>query len=181
MPRPLYAITADLHQLNDLLDDIEGDLSRLGEMEPAVTGWLDLLGEEQAAKLDGFIHLIRTLQMEATAAKAEEEQWAAKRKARESRAKYLETKLLRHLEATGQTKVTTASGRVVSVVKNGGVAPVEINAAYTPDDVEVPSDCVRIKREFDKAMIRERLEAGGVGLPPNFATLGERGTSLRVK
>lgn len=179
--RALYQISADLTQLNALLDDIEGDMSRLGEMEPAVAAWFESLGEEQAVKFDSFIHLIRQNQMEAAAAKAEEEQYAAKRKAREDRARYLETKLLRHLEATGQTKVQTASGRVVSVVKNGGVAPLILNEAYTPDDVEVPSDCIRIKREFDKAAIRARLEAGGVGLPVGFAAIGERGTSLRVK
>ena len=180
--RPLYAISADLLHLNDILEEIDGDLSRLGEMEPAVTGWLELLGEEQATKLDNYLHLIKQLQMEATAAKAEEEQWAAKRKARESRARYLETKLLRHLEATGQAKVTTASGRVVSVQKNGGVAPLIINEhLYSPDDEGIPSDCIRIKREFDKASIRVRLDEGGVGLPVGFAELGQRGTSLRVK
>ena len=64
-------ITADLAQLNDLLDDIEGDMSRLGEMEPAVTAWLDAIAGEEAAKLDGYVHWIRHLQMEAAAARAE--------------------------------------------------------------------------------------------------------------
>src|SRR4051812_6848791 len=108
MARALYELTADLHQLNDLLEEIEGDLSRCGEMEPTVTAWLDALADEQAAKLDGYVGLIRQLQMEAAAAKAEEEQWAAKRKAREGRARFLELRLKAHLEATGQPKVTTA-------------------------------------------------------------------------
>ena len=174
--RPLYAISADLLHLNDLLEDIDGDMSRLGEMEPAVTGWLELLGEEQAEKLDGYIGLIKQLQMEAAAAKAEEEQWAAKRKARESRARYLETKLLRHLEATGQTKVTTASGRVVSVQRNGGVQPVEIKAGVQPADV--PAEFHRHTVEIDKAAVRAALAEGR---ELAWAELLPRGNSLRVK
>lgn len=176
MPRALYEIGADLHQLNEILEGIDGDLSRLGEMESAVTGWLELLGEEQAEKLDGYIHLVRQLTMEAAAAKAEEEQWAAKRKARESRARYLETKLLRHLEATGQTKVTTASGRVVSVQKNGGVQPVEIKAGVQPADV--PAEFHRHTVEIDKGAVRAALAEGR---ELAWAELLPRGTSLRVK
>lgn len=174
--RPLYEITAELAQLNDLLDDVEGDLSRLGEMEPAVTAWLDAIAGEEAAKLDGYIHWIRQLQMEAAAARAEEEQWTAKRKARESRAKYLELKLLRHLEATGQLKVTTATGRVVSVVRNGGVQPVEIKAGMTVADV--PADFHKVTVEFDRAAVRAALDAGA---ELAWAELLPRGVSLRVK
>jgi hypothetical protein len=176
--RPLYAITADLHQLNDLLDEIEGDLSRLGEMEPAVTGWLELLGEEQAAKLDGYVGLIKTLEMEAAAAQAEKEQWQAKEKARTARADYLKAKLKQHLEATGQLKVQTASGRVVTVQKNGGVQPLEIKPGTDP--LDLPPQFVRVVTEYsvDKAQVRAALERGE---PLNFAELLPRGTSLRVK
>jgi hypothetical protein len=176
MARALYELTADLSRLNDLLDDVEGDLSRLGEMEPAVTAWFDAVGEEQAVKFDSFIHLIRLNQMEATAAKAEEEQYAAKRKARESRVRYLEAKLKAHLEATNQTKVQTASGRVVSIQKNGGVAPLEIKAGTDPE--AIPAEYVRTVVEIDKAKVRAALEAGK---ELEFAELLPRGTSLRVK
>ena len=49
--RPLYEITVDLMRLNDLLDEIEGDLSRLGERESAVTAWMDALAGEESHKL----------------------------------------------------------------------------------------------------------------------------------
>jgi hypothetical protein len=176
MARALYELTADLHRLNDLLEELEGDLSRCGEMEPAVTAWLDALADEQAAKLDGYVGLVRQLQMEATAAKAEEEQWAAKRKAREGRARFLEARLKAHLEATGQPRVATASGRVVSVQKNGGVAPLEIKAGTTPADV--PAAYHKVTVDFDRAAIRAALEAGEALA---FAELLPRGTCLRVK
>lgn len=176
MARPLYEITDDLLRLNDLLEEIDGDLSRLGEMEPAVTAWLDGLGEEQAAKLDGYVGLIKTLEMEAAAARAEKEQWAAKEKARTCRADYLKAKLKQHLEATGQLKVQTASGRVVTVQKNGGVAPLEIKPGTDPETL--PAEYVRTAVEIDRAKVRAALETGA---ELAFAELLPRGTSLRVK
>lgn len=176
MTRPLYEITADLHRLNDLLEDIEGDLSRLGEMEPAVTAWFDALAGEQAGKLDGYLNLIRQLDMEASAARAEKEQWAAKEKARTSRTDYLKAKLKAHLEATNQPKVQTASGRVISIQRNGGVQPLEIKPGVTVADV--PADYHKVTVDFDRAAIRAALEAGE-GLA--FAELLPRGTSLRIR
>jgi len=110
------------------------------------------------------------------AARAEEEQWAAKRKARESRAAYLQAKLLRHLEATGQHKVATASGRVVSVQRNGGVQPLEIKPGTDP--AALPAEYVRTVVEIDRLAVRKALEAGA---ELAFAELLPRGVSLRVK
>jgi len=176
MARALYELTAELNRLNDLLEECEGDLSRLGDMEPAVTAWLESLEGEQAMKLDGYILLIRQLQAEAAAAKAEEELWAAKRRARESRAKFLELRLKSHLEKTGQARVTTAAGRVVSVVKNGGVPPLEIKAGTNL--YELPDEFVNYEPVLNKAAVRAVLEAGG---ELAFAELLPRGTSLRIK
>ena len=176
MARPLYELTAELNRLNDLLEECEGDLSRLGDMEPAVTAWLESLEGEQAMKLDGYIMLIRQLQAEAAAAKAEEAEWAAKRRARESRATFLQARLKAHLEKTGQAKVTTAAGRVVSVVKNGGVVPLEVKAGVNL--YELPDEFVNYEPVLNKTAVRAALEAGRE-LP--FAELLERGTSLRIK
>ena len=172
----LYQITDDLIRLNELLEEVEGDMSRLGEMEPAVTAWLERLEQDQGAKLDSYIGLLRTLEMEAAAARAEREQWAAKERSRTARAEYLKARLLRHLEATGQAKVTTASGRVVSVVKNGGVSPLEIKPGTDP--AALPGEYVRTVLSIDKEAVRKALEAGEV---LDFAELLPRGTSLRVK
>ncbi len=176
MARPLYVIRADLMALNDQLDELEGDLSRAGDMEAAVTATLDALAEEQAEKLDSYVALVRQLRMEATAARAEREQWEAKEKARTARADYLEARLKAHLEATGQPKVSTASGRVVSVVKNGGVQPVEIKPGTTPADV--PEDFRKVTVELDRSAIRAALAAGQ---ELEFAKLLPRGTHLQVR
>ena len=176
MNRHLYEITDDLIALNDLLESVEGDLSRCGEMEPAVTQWLTSLDAEQGVKLDAYVGLIRQLEMESAAAKAEVEQWATKARSRENRAKYLKDRLKHHLTVTGQTKVQTATGRTISVVNNGGQRPIVWADAIDLDTV--PADLVFTRREIDRAKVRESLEAGQEF---GFATLADRGTSLRVK
>lgn len=174
--RPLYAIRADVLALNDLLDDIDGDLSRAGELGEALHSFMAGLEAEQAEKLDSFIDLIKTLRMEAAAAKAEKEQWAMREKARTNRADYLERMLLEHLAATGQRKVQTATGRTVAVVANGGKPPVVYAEAVDP--AAVPEEFVRVKKEIDMQRVRLFLESGG---RLAFATLGERGNHLRVR
>ena len=174
--RPLYAIRADVLALNDLLDELEGDLSRAGEVGPALESFLADLEAEQGVKLDSFIDLIKTLRMEAVAAKAEKEQWAAKEKARTGRADYLERMLREHLELTGQRKVQTATGRTVAVVANGGKPPVVYAEAIDP--AVIPEEFVRVKKEVNTELVQKFLESGG-SLP--FAKLGERGNHLRVR
>ena len=171
--RPLYAIRADVMAIADILEEAEGDLSAC---DAAIEFWLSKLEQEQAEKLDGFIDLIKTLRMEAVAAKAEKEQWAAKEKARTNRADYLERMLLDHLAATGQRKVQTATGRTVAVVANGGKPPVVYAEAIDP--AAVPEEFRRVKTEIDTQRVQLFLESGG-SLP--FAKLGERGNHLRVR
>lgn len=171
--RPLYAITADVMYIADLFDEADGNAA---EIDLAIDRWLADLEAEQGHKFDSYLNLIRQRRMEAAAARAEKEQWAAKEKACESLAKHLEARLLRHLEATGQTKVTTASGRVVSVQKNGGVQPVEIKPGVLPADV--PAEFHRHTIEIDKAAVRAALTEGR---ELAWAELLPRGNSLRVK
>lgn len=172
MARPLYAITADVLYLADLFDEAD-DTAEVG---PALDRWMAELEAEQAHKLDSYLNLIKQTEMEAAAARAEKEQWAAKERSRTARAEYLKARLLRHLEATGQPKVTTASGRVVSVARNGGVAPLAIKPGVTV--AEVPAAYHKVTIDFDRAAIRAALEAGEA---IDFAELLPRGTSLRVK
>lgn len=180
MPLPLYQITGRMQQIVDLLADAEVDTDRAGEIDPAIAAVLDDLECDQAVKFDDYLAVIRQFDAYAAAQLAERDRWDARLKASKANAERLRERLKHHLEVTGQTRVTTARGVVVSVVKNGGFAPLVLNEGFTPDDEDVPSDCIRIKREFDRTAIRARLEAGQP-LPANFAKIGERGTSLRVK
>jgi hypothetical protein len=171
--RPLYEIAADLLALNDTLDDLEGDLSRAGELEAVLAAAIDGLAAEQAVKLDGYLNLIRQLRMEAVAAQAERDQYAKKAELRLKRAAALEDRLKEYLIATGQAKAQTASGRVVSVVVNGGALPLHLR-----EGAAIPPEYHRVVREIDRTAIRDALTAGTV---LDFAELLPRGTHLRVK
>lgn len=173
--RPLYVIGDDLTRLNALLDECEGDFARAEEIQPAVTEWFDRLAEEQATKLDNYVGLLKTLDMEAAAAKAEAEQWAAKAKARERRAEFLRGRLLDYLTRTGQPRAETATGRVLAVVNNGGQLPVVL--ADSIDPAALPVRFVRYRAEVNKAAVAEALAAGE---KLDFATLGQRGVRLKI-
>lgn len=173
MSRPLYAIADDLIALNDILDEAEGDLSRCGEAEAAVTAAIDSLAVEQAAKLDGYLNLIRQLRMEAVAAQAERDQYAQKAALRLKRAEMLERRLKEYLEATGQARAQTASGRVLSIVMNGGALPLHL-----VEGKAVPPEYHQVVRQIDREAIRAALAAGK---ELDFAELLPRGTHLRVK
>lgn len=175
MIRSLYTIGADVLALGAVLDEVDGDPSKAGEGEAALMQWMESLESEQAAKLDGYLAYLRVLDMEAAQAKAERDEWAAKAKAREARADYLKRRLLDYLERTGQPKVTTAAGRVVSVVKNGGQVPMHLTET---DGEKLPEEFQAVIVVPDKAAIRAALEAGR---ELDFARLLPRGTRLGIK
>lgn len=178
--RPLYEITSDLALLNNRLEELEGDLSLLGdEQEKIVSDFLDQLGAEQRVKLDGYIFLIKQLQMEEVAAKAEAEQWLHKHKNRKARWEFLKAKLKGHMEVTKQTEIITARGVKLSIVGNGGVMPVDTDEIL-PDDVEkrVPEEFHKKTITIDNAKVRAALDAGR---QLTFARFRARGTNLRIK
>lgn len=65
--RPLYEITDDLRRMLDLADETGG------ELDAAAAEYLATVEAEEAVKLDGYANLIRTLEMEEAAARAEAE------------------------------------------------------------------------------------------------------------
>ena len=173
--RPLYEITLDLMKLNDLLDEIEGDLSRLAEMEPAVSAWMDALAGEESQKFDGYVNWILTLEMEASTARAAADQYEAKARTRENRVKWLKERLKQHLVILGKLKVQTDAERTVVVQRNGGKPPLVIAEGTKPDRVE--DRFVRSILEIDREAVRKALESGEEVL---CARLDNPGTHLRI-
>ena len=173
--RPLYEITLDLMNLNNLLDEIEGDLSRLGERESAVTAWMDALAGEESHKLDGYLNLIRMLEMEASTARAEADQYLAKARTRENRATWLKESLKQHLVLLGKLKVQTRAGRTVVVQRNGGMPRLVIADGTNPVNVE--DKFVRTIQEIDREAVRQALESGE---EVSWARLENPGTHLRI-
>lgn len=167
--RPLYEITDDLRRMLDLADETGG------ELDAAAAEYLATVEAEEAVKLDGYANLIRTLEMEEAAARAEAEQYQLKAAARADAVKRLKGRLLDHLTATGRTKVQTAKGRTISVQANGGKAPVKWSSVEVAD---LPPRFVVVRQEIDREAVREALERGEV---LEFATLGEKGQHVRIR
>lgn len=175
MIRSLYTIGADVQALVAILDECDGDPSKAGEGEAALMAWMESLESEQAAKLDSYIAYLATLDMEAAEAKRVADEFTAKRKAREARADQLRVRLLAYLEQTKQPRVTTASGRVVSIVNNGGALPMHLTET---DGEKLPAEFQAVVIVPDKAAIRAALEAGR---ELDFACLLPRGKRLGIK
>lgn len=180
MTRPLFDIGADLLRVRDVIDNPPEGIPEGMDM-PAFDGtsdllreWFDSLKDEEAAKLDNYVGLIKTLEMEAVAAQAEAEQWKAKAESRKRRIEWLKERLLSHLVATGRDKVTTATGRVIAAQANGGKEPLLMHEGTT----DVPAEFIILVPTVDKEKVRKKLEAGEV---LEFAQLGERGRHLRIR
>lgn len=169
--RSLFSLSQEMLALNDALDARGGDLTDA----PELVAWHDRLAADLPLALDDSLNLIKEKRMRAAAAKAEAEQWSMKAKAESAGADALERRILAYLQATGQPRAETATGRVVSVVSNGGQLPVELAEGLEPADL--PTRFVRYKAEANLTAIREALEAGE---PLPFATLKPRGVRLKV-
>lgn len=171
--RTLFNIGDDLRALADLMDECE-ELSP--EVDAAITAWFNELSADEAAKLDGYVGLIRTWEMEAAAAYAEAEQYEAKARVRANRAARLKDRLKWYLESTGRKKVETATKRTIAIQANGG--PVPVMLADSIDPSTIPDDLAIVRRTIDTEAVRQFLLAGGT---LDFAALGFRGTHLRIR
>ena len=177
MPRTLYELGSEELRLAESLDACEGDLSKVEGLE----AFLDQHAADLDAKLEGYVRLIRQLELEASGAKAEKEQWAAKEKSLAARADFLKGRLKEFLERTGQKEIRTATGRSIMLRPNGGSAPLVFTDLGLASDYSLDPnfhDCTLTKIEWDKDRIRERLKAGD-DLP--FVVLGEPGNHLRIR
>jgi len=173
--KTLFDIMSDHLALNDLLDEIGGELA-----DPrAEEAWMAMASElatDEGIKLDSIIGLIKTWEAEAVAARAEAEQWHAKAISRENRIKWQKLRLLNYIQGTGREKVQTAKGRILAIAKNGGLLPLILPDPLDP--AAIPDEFAIVRRDPDREAIRRAL-ADGVELP--FARLGEQGVHLRVR
>lgn len=174
MTRTLFDLSDDLRALAALMDECDAELTR--ETSEALDEWFAELAADEARKLDGYVGLIKQNEMEAAAAKAEAEQYAMKARARENRVRWLKERVKGYLEATGRTKVTTATNRTIAIQANGGHAPILLPESLDPNTI--PDEFAIVRRTPDLDKIREHLTAGG-SLP--FAALGDRGRHLRIR
>ncbi len=169
--RTLFNISDDLQLLNGILDDCGDD----SQQQQLVNDWLEQLGDERDQKLDNYSALIMEITTRAAARKAEAQRLMELVATDENRARLLRERLKWFFETHNLKTVNTARYRL-SVAKNGGRAPLVIDE--TVPVTQLPEQFQKVSIDANTAAIREALEAGEV---LNFAHLGERGTSLRIK
>lgn len=167
----LYEITGEmllLMQMAEESDDVEEIMGVLKDTFDAVSG-------EHDVKIENCAKVIRSLEAKAKAVKAEEAYLAGKRKTIEANVDRIKTAMMESMRAVGKTK---AGGDIftVSIQKNGGKAPLIIRDGVNAD--LLPDAFKRVTVDFNKDAIREALENGE---DIDFAVLGERGESLRIR
>lgn len=153
--RSLYEITQEyLETLDNLqIDEETGEILDLDK--------LDAVSADFERKAEAVACYIKNLNAFAAAAKAEEENLAARRKAAENKAERLKAYLAKCLETAGMTKLETAKARL-SFRKSTSV---EIeDAGLIPDEyVEIVQQTKISKTEIKKAL-QAGLEVPGARL-----------------
>lgn len=170
----LFDIGDELNRIAEAFDQLEEEGSD-EELIASIEAYFGSLLEKRDEKLDRYAALITWQESLAASADDEIKRLTKLRDARRNFAKRLKDRAKLYFESQGITKFETPKHKF-SVCQNGGLTPVHI------DDVEPESmkDTVFVKQrwEWDTDAIRKELEAGKI-VP--FASLGERGTHLRIK
>jgi len=163
----LYELTADYLALQELMEDPEVDAQVIADTLEAIEGDLE-------SKADNYAKVIRNMEGSIIAIEHEQDKLAAKKAILKGNVKRLKDNLQTSMIATGKRKFKTDLFSF-NIQKNGGKAPVILDVK---DTSELPDDLVRIKEEADLDAIRTLIEKEG---SCQFAHLGERGESLRIK
>lgn len=158
----LYELTGEYLQLCDMLSDEE-------ENNQVILDTLEAIDGELEDKADNYAKLVKNLEADAKAIKTEIERLTQRKQSLEKRADMIKQTLENSMRATGKTKFKTLLFSF-NISKNGGKAPLLLTG-------EVPEE-YRKPGEPDSQRIREALETGE---KLNFAAIGERGESLRIK
>jgi hypothetical protein len=176
MNRTLYEISSDLLALDELLSEVEGDVTD-DEACAAIDAWLAELGSERNRKLDAYAALLRNYEALADVAETESLRLAELANARRKTAERLKTRLKEFFAQHNLTKLSTERFSF-AVIKNGGKAPLLIPDSWLATPAAAPERFHRRRIELNKEDIRAALEAGE--LIPGCA-IDQRGTHLRIK
>ena len=140
--------------------------------EQALIDTLDGIEGEIEEKAEGYAKILKQLEKDAAAYKAEEQRMAERRKALENRQGWLKSRLYRAMKATGRTKFKTSLFSF-EIQKNGGKRTLIIDA---PD--QVPAEyLIPQPPKVDSDKVRELLKDQEV----SWAHLGPQGESLRIR
>lgn len=144
----LYELTSEYLDLLAMLEDPDVD-------EDLINDTLEGIDGELEAKADGYARVMRQMDADAKAIKAEEERLANRRKSLENRKAALKSRLQQMMEITGKVKFKT---ELFSFGIQKNPAAVVMDEQY----IENIPECYLIIQEpkIDKQKIKEDLKAG---------------------
>lgn len=157
------------------LYELNGEYMRLYDMatemddEQAFKDTLACLDTELETKGNGYIRVMKTLEMEVKQCDDAIANFKRKKEIRENAIKRLKQALITALDIAGKKDITCGE-YTLKIKNNGGQQPLKING-------EVPANYMKIKYEPDNELIRKAL-ADGKNL--SFAHLEERGRYLKI-
>lgn len=96
----LYELSSEYMELLAMMEDPDADLE-------VISDTLEAIGGELEAKADGYARVMRQMDADAKAIKAEEYRLYNRRKAIENRSEWLKSRLQEVMEVTGKTKFKT--------------------------------------------------------------------------
>ena len=161
----LYELTADLMTLQEMLEEAVDDEQVLLDTLEGVQG-------EYEVKLEAYCKVIKNLEADMDALKAEAKRLTDKRKTLENNVNRLKKAMFDSMKATNTDKVKGALF-TVAIQRNGGKLPVIVDV----DVSELPDELVKVVASPDLDAIGKLLETG----ESMYAHFGERGESLRIR
>ena len=162
----IYEITQDYLKLMELASDPEIDPEIIADTFEGIDGELEI-------KAENYAKIMKNLEGDIAALKAEEERLAKKRKAIENNIKRMKAALQEAMELTGKTKFKTD---LFSFGIQKNAPSVVIDAA---DIRDIPEEYLKYKEpDVDKTAIKNAINAG-----VNFEGLAhlEVSQSLRIR
>lgn len=160
----LYEMTREWAQVFDMLLDPEIP-------EDAIYDTIEMIEIDMDEKADNYAKIIKSMDGDMAKIDAEIKRLQERKASISGRKDWLKSQLENMMRTTGRMKFKTALFSF-NIQKNGGLAPLILNP-----DKPVPNEWLK-PAEPDNGKIREYLQSGG-SLP--FASLGERGESLRIR
>lgn len=169
--RPLHEMTADYRMLQDQLDSAETP----EEMRQTLMDTMESIGGEIEDKAENMAAMVSDNKAMIMACKAEIQRLTDKVKRLDNQTDSIMSYMMMEMRFAGIRKIKAGTWQI-SIAKNGGKAPIEWSENINTDDL--PSYYTKVTKEIDTTAVRNALEAG---VELDFARLGERGESLRIK
>ena len=176
MKKTLFDISNDALALDEILTEIEGDITDEGVAE-IIDKWILENQEDWQNKADSYCALIRENEARANALDDEVKRVQALRDRHRNRAKALKERLLYFMQKHDMKQLKTNRFEL-SRAANGGKQSISIATGFVPEELAIISPYRDDIPRFNMDAIREALENGA---ELDFAKLEPRGEHLRIR